>query len=241
MRELVRVADSEAAELWLLKAVVRAALEAVASRGSFAMALSGGSSPLPFYRRLAAADFPWKQTQVWMVDERFVPFGSSDHNGSAIKSIFCPAGAEVLDPAKLHLIDTSRLSSDLSASVYAAELAELQGNNAWPVFDFMLLGMGADGHTASLFPGTGAAEIKDRIALAVTPLTAPHQRISLSLPVLNAARQLVFLISGTAKREMLAKVLAGSNGEFPASLVDPPDGRVVFLADALAAPEEVPL
>ena len=239
MREIIRVSDSAAAEAWLLRTVTALAHEAVAARGSFRMALSGGSSPLPFYRRLAAADFPWKQTQVWMVDERYVPLGNSDHNGTAIKDIFCSHLATVLAPDALHLIDTSKTSSSLAAAAYAAELAGLQGN-PWPIFDFILLGMGADGHTASLFPGTQAAEVKDRTALAVTPLTAPHQRISLSLPVLNAARELVFLVTGAAKREMLARVLAQPDPAIPASLVEPSAGRVVFLVDVLSAPPEIP-
>jgi len=197
---------------------------------------------------LAAADFPWSQTDAWMVDERFVPDGHADHNGSAIRAIL---GSK---PNSLHLIDTAQATAVMAAERYAADLAAVPaaaantGNlaalpaaGAWPAFDFMLLGMGADGHTASLFPGTGAVDVVDRAALAVTPLTAPHQRISLSLPVLNAAGCVVFLVTGAAKREMLARVLSGKNRELPASLVDPVRGRGLFLGDTQSFPGVIPM
>lgn len=234
MTALLPFADQAAAEDWLAGELLRLARSAVAERGVFTMALSGGSTPLPFYRRLAAtADFPWEACRVWLVDERFVPAGHPDHNGTAVAAALASGGRR---PAGLRLVDTAAPDAEAAAADYAAALdadpALRAAGGRWPTFDFVLLGMGADGHTASLFPGTGAAAAADRSALAVSPPVAPHRRVSLSLPVLDAARFAAALVFGAAKRDALARALAGPDPELPASLLS--GQRVLFLADPAA-------
>lgn len=230
------------------------AQKAVLDRGFAAIALSGGSTPEPFYTALAhQSDFPWSAANFFMVDERFVPAGHKDNNFVMVERAF--SGSPV-DRQRLHPVATELESAAAAARNYDKRLREFfavtedfaqrakenghpaGGGNmigtkdkgeALPRFDLIMLGMGKDGHTASLFPGTGATGIEGPLAIAVKPLEAPHERISLTLSVLNAARHCVFLMSGADKRDMYARVRAGRDEAFPASLVQPRDGQLEFL------------
>jgi len=237
---------------------------AVAARGTFRIGLSGGSTPLGLYAWLAKGklpDFPWKRCEAWLVDERFVPPDHPDHNGATIANILCePIG--LLPHAALNGVDTSTsklwpvaasgepfgqgpegrfLAANSAATQYEAKLDnafEAATNElGTPVFDLILLGMGPDGHTASLFPGTGAQDVVGQRVIAVRPLGAAHDRITLSLPVLLAARNIAFVVTGANKRPMLARALTGIDSDIPASLIRPSHGQLSWFLDNAAAPQ----
>lgn len=205
--------------------VVRIAHAAVAARGRFLLALSGGSTPRRLYETLAggAGDaLPWAATHLFWGDERCVP---PDHPASN----YGMAKAALLDhvpvpAANVHRIPAEADSPDAAATAYEQEMRRVWGDNGTPVFDLVLLGLGADGHTASLFPGGPELDDTERLAVAVTaPATYdPRWRISLTLPVLNAARAVLFLVAGADKRPALRALLDGKGaGPYPAAHVRP--------------------
>lgn len=200
----------------LAERVVNVAAEAVRARRTCHIALSGGSTPETLYRLLGnSEDFPWQTTTFWLVDERFVPQGHSDHNGVMIR--------DALDrpDARLVLVDTEGNGDAAGAALAYGERikAAVPSEGVWPVFDLILLGLGTDGHTASLFPGTGAVDIEDRVCLDCMPLTASHRRISLSLPVILQGRTLFFLAAGSSKSAMIGRVAKELDTTLPAGLV----------------------
>jgi len=237
---MTRVFDGPDSLIPALADLVRTlAQRAVAARGRYVMALSGGNSPVPLYSAIAKdKSFPWTQTHVFLVDERLVPAGDKDHNGTMIQKAFGHNDQGNIPPLlrshHLHLIDTSLGSASRCAEQYDRNLANYFDSEL-PCFDFILLGMGADGHTASLFPGTGAVEVVDKFALAVQPITAPHERISLSLPVINNARTVAFLITGAEKSEPFQSVTEDAGSPFPAARVKPTNGTLYFFVDRAAA------
>lgn len=205
------------------------ARRAVAERGTCSIALSGGSTPEALYRILGRDDaFPWNRTRFFLVDERLVPPDHPDWNAGMIRRAF---DREDMD---FFPMDTENPADGPEAARYY-ELVLQDAFGGDPVFDICLLGMGADGHTASLFPGTGAAEVTDRRVLWVVPPAAPHGRVSLSLPVLRASRALWVLCTGPVKAPALGKVLAGPDPELPASLLAAaPAGTDLHIDRALA-------
>lgn len=206
------------------------ARQAIGQKGQCDIALSGGTTPELLYRVLGRDDgFPWSGTRFFLVDERFVPSTHPDWNAGMIRRAF---GRQDL---QFYPVDTDNpADAAVAARWYAGLLAETLGPA--PVFDLVLLGMGQDGHTASLFPGTGAAGQTGHTVIAVRPLTAPHDRVSLSLPVLLAARRLVVLVTGADKADMLDQVLAGPDPARPASLLAGGPGPLEFWVDQAALP-----
>ncbi|MFP5240303.1 MAG: 6-phosphogluconolactonase [Acidobacteriota bacterium] len=225
---LERHADLEAASLRAAQLTARAAREAVAARGAFTLAVSGGSTPGRYFELLAGADVPWAATHLFWVDERMVPTEDARSNYGAARGTLLahlprkPAGVhrirgEVADPAK-------------AAALYREELEEHFGAGGPPAFDCLHLGLGGDGHTASLFPGQAA--LKERTLWAVDVAYAaadpPVPRVSLTLPVLNAARLAFFLASGADKAVLAADIAAGRRPDSPAALVRPA-GRLLWI------------
>ncbi len=202
----------------------------------FTCAFSGGKSPQPFFQRLAAfseTDF-WARTHIFQVDERFVPFDHPESNGRVIYET-------LLKPVKLprtniHLIPTHADSVEKAAAKYEQELKSFfpAGEGPVPAFDFILLGIGEDGHTASLFPSSLQLKEKDQLVVAVSCPSTPPSRISLSLSILNQAREVCFLVHGQAKANIL-KVILEEERSLPASLVAPASGQLSFFCDQEAA------
>lgn len=217
---------------------VAAAAEAIAARGQFTVALSGGSTPEALYRWLAqpehAAQVDWPRTQVFFGDERSVPPEDARSNwGKAQETLL---GHVPLPTENLHRIP-GELSPEEGAARYERELAEHFGPDGVPRFDLVLLGMGDDGHTASLFPGMAALDERERWAAAtdVPEYVRPYvPRVTLTFPVLNAARRVLFLVTGKGKAAGAAEVLSG-NSTLPAARVRPTDGALIWLLDADAA------
>ena len=189
---------------WLERALV----DAVAGGRRASLALSGGSTPGPVYRELAKRDVPWARVDFYFVDERFVP---PDHPESnyllAEEALFKPLGVPV---HQIFRMPGERADRDEAARDYEKLLPR--------VMDVVVLGMGEDGHTASLFPGGTSLKEKERRVLAVVGPKPPPWRMTLTLPVLQSARKVLGLVSGAGKREMVKRVLAGE--DLPAAKVE---------------------
>lgn len=239
MPEIITVPDADAVATRAAEIVVATALQAVMERERFTWVLSGGSTPERLYRLLAQSPYkdqmPWEETFVFVGDERFVPEEDPAHN-------FSMARAALLDhvpvpPANRYPIETYLPAAADAADEYAGRLRDFFEGEAI-TFDLILLGLGDDGHTASLFPGKPALSEMDKAVVASEPgvLPPPVERVTLTFPVLNAARNVLFLITGEKKRDPLARVLAGdaSVEETPAAGVQPVTGMLTFLTDEAA-------
>ncbi|RJQ24326.1 MAG: 6-phosphogluconolactonase [Nitrospiraceae bacterium] len=210
--------------------------EAIKDRGYFTVALSGGKTPAVLYQKITGEDLPWDKTHVFMVDERFVPYGSRDNNYHMINRVLL---RHVPIPAKnIHPIITSDSSPGASANKYEEDIASFFRKRRMqvPEIDLILLGIGEDGHTASLFPGTPALRETRRLVFAVSPENSEKkERISLTLPVINNARNVMFLAGGAGKAKIIRDVIEGGNRAMPAALVKPDKGNLFFLLDKEAA------
>ncbi|MGA2285385.1 MAG: 6-phosphogluconolactonase [Dehalococcoidia bacterium] len=182
------------------------------------LVLAGGETPRATYRRLAREKYRWDEVDVFFGDERCVPPEHPDSNYRMASETLLS-----LVPARVHRMR----GESCDAEAYERELRDLFGE--LPRFDFLFLGLGADGHTASLFPGDPALDERERWAVRVR--RPDHERLTLTLPVLSAARLAVFLVAGAEKREALRRMMAGE--EIPASRVAAE--RVVVLADGAAS------
>ncbi len=224
---------------YLLKQWVFVVKEAMDQRRQFTAALSGGRTPVEFYCRLSGLkDFElWRHTHIFLTDERFVVHDHSDSNFQLIKkNVFDYVN---IPDANIHPVNTAVESSEASARAYEKELIQffkLTLDGEWPRFDFMLLGLGTDGHTASLFPEEKEVNEVKRLSVSVNREKLEHQRISLTLPVINNARNIVFLVHGSSKAKIIKKIIDREK-QFPASHVDPLNGELVFLLDKDAAKE----
>jgi 6-phosphogluconolactonase len=237
------VADAAALAAATADAFTRQAVEAVRARGRFVVALAGGSTPKAAYRLLADPSGPWRaqvdwgRVEVFFGDERFVPAEHPDSNYRMAREALLAH----VPVAGVHRVPTELASADEAAREYARELARVTGEgiadqSTPPRLDLVLLGMGADGHTASLFPGTTAlAETRRWVAAPWVEKLATH-RVTFTYPVLAQARRVVFAVGGADKRPALEQVLAAAPGEGPpAARVRPGDGELVWLVDAAAA------
>lgn len=204
--------------------VARIATRSVEERGRFTVALTGGPEPRRLYELLAGpmADLlPWRRMQVFWGDERYVPHDDEESNfGLARETLFRQID---LPNEQLHPIPTTDLSHEEAAATYEETLREVLGEEA-PVMDLILLGLGPDGHVASIFPEDDFGEADaDSWVRAVTapPRHTPRQRITLTLPVLNAARHVLFLVSGDEKRDAVRAVLDERDESRPATHLRP--------------------
>ena len=192
------------------------AREAISARGRFVVALAGGATPRRLYRILAETPFDgWNKVQFFWGDERAVPPDHADSNYRMAKEAMLDALG--ISSANIHRINAEH---EAAASDYAAMLWRMFGR-ASPVFDLVILGMGADGHTASLFPGTDALKEAKHWVVASRALSAPKDRITLTAPILNRAAQVIFLVAGADKADALAEVLEGPSvpERLPAQLI----------------------
>lgn len=212
-------------------------VDAVAKRNECSIALSGGSTPKLLLTKLAEARFavPWDKVHIFLVDERFVPFNHPDNNFTMIKDYLINHVS--MSPHAIHPIPVTRPSSEMAARAYENDIQNYFNlkENMLPEFDLMCLGLGADGHIASLFPETGAVDKKGRIAVPVIPQKAFHERISLTLPVINNARNIMFLVMGNNKAEIISDVIDKQLPELPAVKVMSLNGETLFFIDDEAA------
>jgi 6-phosphogluconolactonase len=202
-----------------------------AERGGH-LVITGGSTPKAAYNRVAELRADWSRSEVWFSDERCV---AAEHEHSNFRMAEESLLSKI-EPRAVHRMQGERGPDD-GAREYESELAAIFGAGAVPQFDLILLGLGPDAHCASLFPNNPELGIKDRTVAGVEqPGMAPLvPRITLTLPVLNAGKQVVFLVSGEEKAEAVARAFSGRAGpDAPSSLVQP-QGEYVLLCDAAAA------
>jgi 6-phosphogluconolactonase len=231
-REIVadRGALARRAARWLCVA-------AAAKDGPFAVCLSGGSTPRPVYALLAAPPyrdaFPWPRVHWFWGDERFVPPDDARSNFGMVRAALL-SRAPVPD-ANIHAIATAGASPAAATAAYEGVLRSFYGatrlDRARPLFDVTFLGLGADGHTASLFPGDAALAERERWVAAV-PGAPSAARITLTFPALESSRATAFLVAGADKRAILARLMRGAE-DVPAARLDPA-GTVRLFADAAA-------
>jgi 6-phosphogluconolactonase len=218
--------------------IVDCAAQAIADHGRFTIALSGGGTPRPIYVRLATTDYrdriEWSKVHIFFGDERCVPPDDSRSN-------YRMAREALLDHVSLPSDHIHRLQGETdppqAALLYEQELQHLFRSLTFPVFDLICLGLGDNGHTASLFPGTAALREKERWVVAQYVEVMATWRVTFTAPLINAARHIVFLVEGAGKAEVVWRVLAGpyQPDVLPAQLIQPVNGQLHWLADAAAA------
>jgi len=211
---------------------------AIAARGRFTVALSGGSTPKSLYSLLAAnyPDFSWNHTFLFFGDERHVPPEDPDSNyrmvnESLLRKISIPS-------ANVFRVKSENQDADAVAADYNAQVAKFFAlkRNEFPRFDLIFLGMGPDGHTASLFPGSDGLKEKSKLVISNWVEKFKTHRISFTFPVLNHAAEVIFLASGPDKADMVKQVLEGDNQPpLPAQQVRPENGELVWMLDQAAA------
>ncbi|BBJ00357.1 6-phosphogluconolactonase [Ferrigenium kumadai] len=213
--------------------ILENAERAIAARGAFRIVLSGGDTPRNIYRALRDADTDWSAWHIYFGDERCLPAEDPERNSHMARSAWLDHVA--IPPRQIHPI-SGELGPDAAAASYAQDLAEVGE------FDLVLLGLGEDGHTASLFPATAWEHMK-ALSTVVPVLDAPKppsQRVSLSAARLSRASSVLFLVSGKDKREAVMNWQAGV--AIPASRICPPAGVDIFLSDVgdLPTPSDKP-
>jgi 6-phosphogluconolactonase len=224
--------------------LVETARTAIGQRGRFTVALSGGSTPEKCYTLLAGPEYSgqidWTRTLLFFGDERFVPHHDSRSNYALARRTLLDLAP--IPAANLFPVPTDRPTPGDSARDYAATLARafaIAPDGPPPRFDLILLGLGDDGHTASLFPGANALN-ETRAWVASSPpgvLPPPVDRVTFTYPVLNAARHVAFLVAGAKKADIFKAVLEGNAGPavHPAAGVRPTKGALTWLVDTAAA------
>jgi 6-phosphogluconolactonase len=234
------VADAEALAHAGAETFVTTLAAAAAARGVATVALSGGATPRRMGEVLATPAYrdrvPWEQVEVFWGDERWVPESSEESNAGVARRTFLDHVP--IPPSRINPFNTDLPEPRLAAEFYATQLRTVFGRaHSVPVFDLILLGMGDDGHTASLFPGTAPIHEREALVMAHHVPKLNADRLTLTPPVLNAGRAVVFLVGGAEKAETLARVLEGPEvpDELPSQVVRPESGTLTWLVDRAAA------
>ncbi len=218
--------------------VRKTAKEAVSRQGNFAVAISGGSTPRAMHRLLAQEpyliDIPWQKTHVFMVDERVVAFEHHYSNFGAAQKDFLdkvPISKKQIHPMPV------MARPEAGAALYQTELENFfQTFRKYnPVLDLIILGVGKDGHVASLFPGQSIIEDADCWVLSVKGGQPDVLRLTLNYPVLNSAKHILFLVSGIEKSQIIKNLFADRETELPAGKIRPKNGNVTWLLDQESA------
>ncbi|MBK7644714.1 MAG: 6-phosphogluconolactonase [Planctomycetes bacterium] len=217
--------------------VVARAQKALRARRRFTLALSGGSTPKRLYESLVGAEIDWARTQVFFGDERCVPPDHADSNYRMAREALL---SKVAIPEKnVHRVRSEDADPERAAKAYEQDLQSFfkLRPGELPVFDLCLMGMGPDGHTASLFPGTSA--LAEEVRLAVAPFVEKLNswRVTLTAPVFNHARSVLFLVAGEDKAQALQGVLESERpaAELPSKLIKPTAGELLWWVDKAAA------
>jgi 6-phosphogluconolactonase len=223
------LADAETVATRAAAILAEDARVSVAARGRFTIAVSGGHTPWAMLRLLAGEDVPWAGVHVFQVDERVAPAGDPDRNLTHLRESLLAHAP--LRPEQVHAMPVEAVDLDAAAAGYAATLREIAGTP--PVLDLVHLGLGPDGHTASLVPGDAVLAV----TTADVALAGPYQgrrRMTLTYPAIDRARRVLWVVTGGEKAEMLVRLRAG-DATIPAGRVRQDDALVV--ADAAAAHE----
>jgi 6-phosphogluconolactonase len=219
--------DADAVANAAAKIIAADARAAVAARGKFIMAVSGGRTPWQMLRALANEDVPWADVQVFQVDERIAPAGDPDRNLTHLRESLLSHAP--LRPEQIHAMPVEEKDLEAAAKSYAATLETVAGSPA--ILDLAHLGLGSDGHTASLIPSDDVLDVMDA-DVALTGVYQNRRRMTLTYPLLNRSRRVLWVVTGGEKVEMLARLQAGD--------ISIPAGRIrrdhaLVLADGAAA------
>jgi 6-phosphogluconolactonase len=221
------LADAEAVAKRAAAVIAEEARIAVAARGRFLLAVSGGKTPWIMLRALSTEEVPWKHVHVVQVDERVAPAGHADRNLTHLRETLLEHAP--LRPEQIYAMPADAPDLEAAAARYAQTLQEIAGTP--PVLDLAHLGLGPDGHTASLVPGDPVLEVADR-DVAITEVYQGRQRMTLTYPILNRSRKILWVVTGAEKVPMLKRLQDGD--------ISIPAGRIrrdpaLILADRAAA------
>ncbi len=209
----------------------------ISKEGLFTAALSGGRTPVDLYARMAkeGASIDWKSVHVFLVDERYVPASDGDSNYRMIRETLLDAVP--IPETNVHPIRTDIPEPRVSAGLYEQMLIEFFGGTpgALPRFDFILLGVGEDGHTGSLYPGTPFGPKETHLVRAVAPAKERLPRITLTLPVINNGRHVFFFVTGRNKADVVKRLVVDGDPSLPATQVAPVQGELTIVCDREAA------
>ena len=219
--------DADAVAVEAAKIIAAEAREAVAARGRFIMAVSGGHTPWQMMRALAAQDVPWKSVQLAQVDERVAPAGDPDRNLTHLRESLLPQAP--LPPGQIHAMPVEEINLESAAADYTRTLQQIAGSP--PMLDLAHLGLGSDGHTASLVPGDPVLKVQDK-EVALTGRYMGRRRMTLTYPMLNRSRRILWLVTGAEKSEMFPRLRDG-DPLIPAGLIR--SDNALVLADRAAA------
>ncbi len=212
------------------------AQKAINAHGKFSVAISGGSTPVPLYELLSSAEYrsriDWKLIHFFWADERCVPKNHPDSNFKMAYELFL--SKQPIPDSNIHRIH-GELDAKTAASEYEIELMNYFGKSALPAIDLVFLGVGEDGHTASIFPGLNSGTINSRTVICVYVKRLKSNRVSLSLPVLDNSGTVAFIVIGNSKAHILREIFEDSNSDSPAAKVNPKAGRNLWFLDQDAA------
>ncbi len=221
------LADPDAVAKEAAKVIAAEASTAVAARDRFVMAVSGGHTPWQMLRALANEPVLWKSVQVVQVDERVAPAGDPDRNLTHLRESLIEHAP--LSPTQIHAMPVEEKDLEAAAVSYARVLQQIADSP--PILDLVHLGLGPDGHTASLVPGDPVLEVANQ-DVALTGSYQGRRRMTLTYPLLNRSRRILWVVTGTEKAQMLARLLSG-DVSIPAGRVR--QDRALVLADFAAA------
>ncbi len=219
--------------------IVRIAQESIVTRGRFTIALSGGTTPRELYSLLGTEPYrsqiDWNLVHIFWGDERCVPADSPDSNYHMADEVLL--SKIPISALQIHRMPADQPDRDAASQAYTVEMQRSFGTNDIPDFDLIQLGMGPEGHTASLFPHLPSLHEQRRLVMPVSVPKPPPDRLTFTPPLLNAARTILFLVTGSEKADALQAVLEGpyQPDEYPAQIVRPTNGEVVWMVDKDAA------
>jgi 6-phosphogluconolactonase len=219
--------------------IMRIARESIDLHGRFTFALTGGTTPGEVYSLLGSepirSQIDWQRVHIFWGDERCVPHNNPESNFYLAQEVLLHNVA--IPKSQIHPVPADQIDRDAASQKYAVEMQHVFGTNGIPSFDLIHLGMGPEGHTASLFPHQTSLHEMHRLVIPVTVPKPPPDRLTFTPPLLNAAKNVLFLVAGSEKADALHAVLEGQYqpDEYPAQIVRPTNGEVVWMLDKAAA------
>ncbi|HLI09820.1 MAG TPA: 6-phosphogluconolactonase [Ktedonobacteraceae bacterium] len=219
--------------------IVRLANQAIVTHGRFTFALSGGNTPKALYGLLATdpyrSQIDWSTVEIFWSDERCVPPDDPESNYRMAEQVLLSKAP--IPAANIHRMPADQPDREAASDEYTREMQRVFGTNGIPAFDLIQLGMGPEGHTASLFPHQPSLSATGRLVMPVSVPKPPPDRLTFTPPLLNAARNVLFLVTGKEKADAVYHVLEGAYepDEYPAQTVRPPHGEVTWMLDSAAA------
>jgi len=219
--------------------IVRLARESITAHGKFTIALSGGSTPKKLYGLLASDPYrgqiDWPHVEIFWSDERCVPVTDPECNYNMALEVML--SKLQLESSQIHRMPADEKDQDAAAEQYTQEMRRVFGTDGIPAFDLIQLGMGPEGHTASLFPHQASLHEQERLVMPVSVPKPPPPRLTFTPPLLNAAKHVLFLVTGAEKADAVQAVLEGVRNpdEYPAQIVQPNNGDVTWMLDTAAS------